>query len=223
MMYYLIDILLAFVCLFFAAVAAKKGFIKAMLDIVFSILASVGAWYLAAALCDDIYRLFLREKMIGYISDNVMEGLSSSVDSLASSVPQWIVDTAVNAGIIRDPTTISAELSSTATAASIEQAFIGPIAVYVVKAALFVLLAFLFGVILRIISHFIGKAVRRSAVRTPDIILGAVFGILKGLVVSLIVALFLYFLAFMIPGSDFTKYIDHSYFCKYAVLLLNIK
>ncbi|MBQ6020755.1 MAG: hypothetical protein IJL26_11340, partial [Clostridia bacterium] len=61
-----------------------------------------------------------------------------------------------------------------------------------------------------------------SAAKSTDIALGAILGVFKGLIISLIVSVLLYSVAYMIPDSGFTAYVDASYFCKFAVALLNL-
>lgn len=219
---HLIDIILLFLCLFFAAMAAKKGFIKATLDFVFSVIATVAAWFVSNTFCDEVYSMFVRERLLTAIDQRVISGVSQSVDSVVASVPAWITDSAAKLGLIQSSENISGILSAGLTAENIEKTLIGPIAVFVVKIILFILVSVLLGIILRIVSYSIGKAVRKSAGKSIDIALGAVLGIFKGVIISLIVSLLLYFIAYMIPDSDFTRFVDASYFCKIAVSLLNL-
>ena len=219
---YLIDIILLVLCVFFAALAAKKGFTRAALDFVFSVIGTAASWFVANTFCGQIYQLLIRERLLQYINDKIITKITGTVDSAISAVPGWITDSAVKLGIFDDTADIAAGLTGNITAESLEQSFLGPVATFIVKAVVFVLLAAILGIILRIVSHAIGKAVRKSSAKGVDIALGAVLGIFKGVVVSLIISVLLYSIGYLIPDSEFVKFVDASYFCKISVALLNL-
>ena len=110
-MIHLIDIILIVLCIFFAAMAAKKGFVKATLDFIFSVVGTVAAWFISNTFCDDIYRLLFRNYLIKMIDDKIISQINGTVESVVSSVPAWITESAVNLGIFKDQGEIAAALS----------------------------------------------------------------------------------------------------------------
>ncbi len=221
-MIYIIDIILLILCIFLAALSAKKGFARTAMDFVFSILGTAVSWFAASRLCTVVYQSFFRAKLIEHISSSYTGKALDSVSGFLSAAPSWLMSSAVKLGIFNSTEEIETNLASKLTVENLEQTFFGPIAVFAVKAGIFVILSIILGIILKIISHVIGKRIRESSAKTADIVLGAILGLCKGLVLSLIVAALLYSISYAIPESSFTKYVDASIFCKVTASVLNL-
>ncbi|MBR1810483.1 MAG: CvpA family protein [Clostridia bacterium] len=219
-MIHLIDILLGALCLIFAAVAAKKGFAAAALRFILSIVATAVSWLLAARFCQSFYDAFVRQRLLGYISKQLLPKLdaaTSTMNDFLSSLPAWIVSMTEKLGIH-----IGDAASQSITAERIETAYFGPLALFIVKTVLFVVFSLILGILFAIIAKIIAGRIKDSAARPLDITLGAALGLLHGVLVVFVLALILYAITYAVPNSEYAKYVNASFICRIAVEILNL-
>ena len=220
-MQYLIDILLVALGVLFIVKAAQKGFVASALHFAFSLLGTVAAWVLAAAFCEQIYTRFFQPAMLSYLSDtllaNVENQLQTDWNALLSAIPASLLSLAEQIGL-----DLSMDFSGVITAEQLENAFFGPVAVFIIKCVLFIVLSILLGIILRFVARIVNRLVKRSFLAGVNTALGALFGTLQAVLVLFIAALCLTAVACATPESSIAVAISNSKICSLAVEILHM-
>ena len=223
-MQYLVDIIFVVLGMIFIIRAAQKGFVASALNFAFSFLGTAVAWAFAAAFCEQIYVRFFQPALLSYLNDTFLVNLEGHMQSdwnaLLSAVPESLLSLAEQIGIT--PSLSSLQLSGLVTAEQLESIFFGPIAVFVVKCALFIALSVVLGLVLRLVARLINRAVKRSFLQGLNTALGALFGALQAVLILFIAALCLTAVACAAPESAFATAISDSKICSLAVEILHM-
>ncbi len=186
-----LDIILVVIFAAFVLTAAKKGFVKTLLELVASILALVLAYQFSPVVAQSVYDGFLRENMITSVEEQLDESLNVSTAAKKAEVtlealPDFVVSLASSAGVeIGDiKSKISSEkFSSENIATELVDKVAQPIVVGALTIVAFMLLAIILLFALKFLAHIISKLFDVPLIGTTNKLLGALLGACKGIIV----------------------------------------
>lgn len=221
----ILDIVFSVFALIIVIEGVKKGFVSSVLEFAFAFLSSAVAWVVAAKTCNTVYNNYFREMLLSKLNERLIPSVSSNtaegVSNVLSAVPDSVMNLAEKLGIgdLKLPNTDSL---IPLTADNLEKNFFGPIAVFAVKCLIFVVLAVLLGIVFRIISNLISRAIKGSVFAGLNYLLGGIFGFCKATVIVLIISLIFVGISYALPQFSFSALISQSKICGFAVEILNI-
>lgn len=221
----LIDIILIILIAVIVVMGIKKGFIASVLEFAFSFLGTAVSWLVAANTCGAVYDKYFKAKLIEQLNDKfipaVADKASSGINSILSAVPESILNLAEKIGITNiDELFLNA--SGIADVSALEKNFFGPVAVFAVKCILFICLSVVIGILFRLVTKLIAKAVKNSPVKGLNFLLGGLFGFCKATIIILVVSLVSVYVSYLAPQNSFSVAVSQSKICSLAVDILNL-
>lgn len=206
---------LIFLCIVVAAVvvAAKKGIVKTVLDIVAFVLAVVLSAQLATPFAEGVYDAFLGESLQNRVEEALPEdGGRVDITVVLEGLPDFVTDYLESAGF--DADAFSRQLADGANTAEAAQRItdevVRPVCIAALGAILFLLLCIVLLAVLKSIADWVSKLFKVPIVKTLNQGLGAVLGAVKGLIIVIIVSLLLLVVAPHI-GGGFDAMVSDSY------------
>lgn len=181
-MSFIIDVFITVLFFCFIVTGYRKGFLKSVLGLISTILASIISGYLAKPIASFIYEFFiyrgLRDKFSLIMSSTPVNDARLLLSKVINAIPKFIASGLDDYGITNDK--IMAEINGTGQKAPddlmnllkpVFTGFIRPIIISI----LFIALVLLFGVAIRVINN----AKRISIINKLDSCLGAGLGVIK--------------------------------------------
>lgn len=172
----------------------KRGVVKSAIDLIGALIALFLSYYMATQFSQIIFDSFIRQNLIESISKALNEtsgkDVNTQVEAIFLSLPKYISNTLGFYGVT--PHTINTTISSSVGNAT-EQVLsnISPVVINLIRSVLvsvlFVLLLSLVGVI----SRALNRAFRLPLLKQINEIAGAVFGVLKCVIILLVITLVL--------------------------------
>lgn len=186
-----LDIILIAIFAAFVLLAAKKGFVKTLLELVATILALMLAYQLSPVIAQGAYDGIVKESMITSIEEQLDENFNASTAAKKAEVtlealPDFVVSLASSAGVEIDEVKakISSEkFSSQNLATELVEKVAQPIVVGALTIVAFMLLAIILLFALKFLAHIISKLFDVPLIGTANKILGALLGACKGVIV----------------------------------------
>lgn len=184
-MQYALDIGIFCVFLLFAVIGARRGFIKSAAHFLGSVIAAFLASALGGAAAQWVFDVLFRQALVEKIGESVaslgVKDVSSLMNGVLSSLPDFIVRALEEAGVTASVLegTLAAENGETAEliADSISPVFVGFLKVLAV-----IVLFSLFMMLIRALADLLAGVFRFPVLRQLDGLLGGVFGFLLALV-----------------------------------------
>lgn len=202
-----LDIVLIAVFAAIVFAAAKKGFVKSLLELAAFFLAMFLAFQFSSVIAEKAYDSFLRERLVTAIEEQAENGLDltetqNKVSATIDAMPEFLAELAKNIGV--DTEKLSAEISSEKftgenLAAQLEEKIARPVLTSALTAICFIALAVILSVLLRWLAGVISKLFKLPVVGTANKLLGAALGIIKGV---LVIVLFCTVLELLFAGGD---------------------
>ncbi len=190
----IIDVIVILVILLMTYLAAKRGFIRTLINLAGFIIAAFAANFLAEQLAQLVYTSFIRDDATTKIAAAITEygGVSSALGNIEGFVSGFslpFVDMGFAAGHIEQiGTTLSAE--TTIAAQQIADGVIAPIATPLIQAILFVILFIICVILTSIVARIISNAINMvPIVGGINKFLGAVVGAVEGLILVFLIAM----------------------------------
>ncbi|MDR1630681.1 MAG: CvpA family protein [Oscillospiraceae bacterium] len=219
-----IDLLLVAIYAFTILLAAKKGFILTLFDLLGSIIAFAVAFQLAAPLSVAIYDQFVSERMVALLLDKLPAAITSPetvfdpqlfLNVLPSSVVSLIDQLHLfgNGGI-------GAAIGSVVNVNNIEQRIIAPVATVVIRMICFVVLGIVLLIVVKILARVISGLVNYTPLKKVNTVLGAVLGAVRGLFVVVILCVALVVVGTFAAESAFGTAVEGSAICGVVSSLL---
>lgn len=225
----ILDVIFIFLILICIFVGAKKGLFRTLFDFVAYILAfilsAVGSGYFAEPLYNNFFKDSVMTNINQSLSNNIdINNLHQSVKGVLSNIPETIKSYANAIGINLDnllkETIITNNVTQTNQVGQIiEENIVSPIATSICKVLLFIVFFIVLLCIFRIISYIISKGISFTSItESTDKILGAVFGVLKGVGLTIFFAVLLLFIANLLSEvkPDFHSAISQSYIVQFV-------
>jgi len=211
---------LGFLLLFAGTVvlAAKRGFFATLISLAAYVLALLGAKGLSTALAPQVYERYfalqLRETVVTQLDGIAPKNYAAQVEAAFRAMPGYVRGVTQMHGVSNEKIEGILSTSSKAQAGVIENVmknFVDPVATAVIRVMLFVAIALVLSVLLRIAGEILIHVIRHlPVIKQIDTGLGAVLGVIRGVLLVLIVALCLGVLAGYVHQSAFMEAVDQS-------------
>ena len=186
-----LDIILVVIFAAFVLTAAKKGFVKTLLELVASILALVLAYQLSPLVAQGAYEGVVKGSLVTSIEEQLDENFNTSTAAKKAEVtldalPDFVVSLASSAGVNVDDVKAkikSEKFSSENIATELVEKVAEPIVVGALTIVFFMILAILLLFALKFLAHIISKLFDVPLIGTANKLLGALLGTCKGVIV----------------------------------------
>ncbi|MBE6827446.1 MAG: CvpA family protein [Ruminococcaceae bacterium] len=214
-----LDIVLVLLVIVIVILAAKRGILVTIAEVV----AFAVAIFLAAQTAEPIAKVMYTGFFHKTVERKLYENLPANSAALTTAdkakyvidnMPEFVKKQAEKVGI--DVAAVSNQIAKTKLDTSelyksLESEIVQPIAVAVLKHILYFFLAVIYGIILRIICVAIAKSFKQSeSISSADRTIGAIIGIVEGLVVVFLISNLLVYIQPRIENGDMQKAISDS-------------
>lgn len=221
---FVIDLLLVAVYAFTILLAAKKGFILTLFDLLGSILAFAVAFQLAAPISAAIYDQFVSERMVALLVEKLPAAIASPetvfdpqlfLNLLPSSIASLIDQLHLfgNGGV-------AAAIGNVVNVNKIEQNIIAPVATLIIRMICFVVLGIVLLILVKILARVLSGLVNYTPLKKVNTVLGAVLGALRGLMVIVMLCVVLVLVGTLAGESSFGQAVEDSAVCGMVSSLL---
>lgn len=184
-------ILIAIFCLIVFG-AAKKGLVKSLLELASFVLAVVLSFQLSPFVAEKAYGAFLEEQITTSIEEQTKEKTNvDKIDLTVIAVPEFVVKIAEAAGVDTDKIkkqVTSYDLSSENMAEELEENVVKPVATGALTVISFIVLFILLSILFGILTELIAKVFKLPLIKSANRLLGALFGVGKGLLLIILLA-----------------------------------
>lgn len=184
-MAFYLDAGLIVLALLFVLFGFYRGLVKSLVELGGILAAVFASVLLASFLAPAIYSGFIK----GPLTDSIQQAISTTVGAdvrqqvqgILDALPNFVANSLPGYGITSD--SISGAMAGSAQAASAAVAeLVAPIVTDLIKTILMLVLFLLLMVLVKLAARAIDKVFHLLGLRQVNVILGAVFGILKGAV-----------------------------------------
>lgn len=210
----ILDIIVVAIIAFCAFLAAKKGFVRSLIELIGYILALVIAVNLGGWFANYFYDNSISPTVL----ETLAAALSSGVSDISENLPDFFVSLAGLANV--DFAVIGNETVDVAALRIVDA--IRPVAVSIIKC----LAVFIISVVLIIVFKFLAKIInslfKGAVLGGVNGLLGAVIGAAKGLVFSILACVLLSFLINTSGGDFFGITVDTVESTTICKMLLNL-
>ena len=189
-------------------VAAKRGFVLSLMELVGFFLAGACALSLSGLIAPEIYDRFFAQQVTQAIAARLpdLSGAATAAQqahAALESLPDVIAQFAASLGID----------TAAALAQTLADSIARPLVTLLCRLALFVGLILIFGILFRILAAVIDRFFHLPVLRTANAALGGVMGAFKGLLVVLVAGVALQLAAnlFASPGAAFQQTVESSF------------
>lgn len=207
---YILDVAVILLFVLAIFIGYKRGFVKSIVRVVGCLLALVIAGSLSSVVAGGIYDAFLADTVTDQIAGqipaadtaSIKEGLSAVMDKL----PQSVVNALGNYNL-DSPDAIVDSLEGTLTgdvhqiAATLSEKVVRPIAVLLLSMVCFFVLFILLVIVVLILAHVIGKVFKLPGLKQINGVLGAVLGVVEGVLWVLVAVTIVHFVALSSPAD----------------------
>ena len=178
-----------------AFIAAKKGFIATVIELVGLLLAFYLAFTLSAAAANFTYDQFISPSIQETITDSVGDSVAQTADEVWGSLPAIVVRGANTLGVDKEDITETISNSSDSSIADIAQSIDNKIARPVITGFMRILIGFILFIVLIIVVKILAKIINKlfsfSIIGKVNKILGGALGAVKGIIFAVAAVLLL--------------------------------
>ncbi len=191
----ILDLILIGILVAFIVVAAKKGFMLTLLELVAVVLALFLASQLSTPVAQAAYDGFFEKSLVESVEEQIdenfdIESTAESIDSVITVMPDFMVNFAESCGVdveeIKDDIKTD-KISSENIATELVETVAEPIAVGALTITFYILLACVLIFVLRIVAKWLSKLFKLPILGTANKILGGAFGAIKGVFVVIFI------------------------------------
>ena len=190
-MAFLLDGLVIIIFLLSIYLGYKRGFVKTVIRVVGCFLALLIASSLSQPLAESIFDVFMAEKIESTVSQQIQftdeQSVEKSLDSVLGDLPSPVTN-ALSQYNMGTPQQITSKLSGSLNTTtenitkSIVQNVIRPVAVSLLRILCFIILFVLLMILVAIAGKVISTAFRLPVLRQVNGVLGAVAGVVEGVI-----------------------------------------
>ena len=203
----ILDIILVAIFAAYVLFAAKKGFVRTLLELVAVVAAIFLSFQISPVIAQTAYDGFVEKQIVTALEEQIDENIDAlsvteKTNAVLDAIPEFAVSLASSAGVeisdIKDQ--ISAQkFDSQNLAQSLVDKIAEPIVVGALKIIIFILLAVVLMIVLKIAAKYISKLFDIPVVKSLNKSLGGVLGAIKGALVLLVICTGL---RFIFGGGD---------------------
>lgn len=210
------DIILIIVILAAALFGVKKGMIRTVLDLAATAVALFAASKLAVPTADYIYTSYVRDSIINAVVEKIPTGAAASVQQVVSALPETVQSLIKTFGFEIPEVTLDAN----ATASLIVTKYIEPFLLTGMNVMCAVLIFIILAFILKLIIKIADSGVKKTKLRTPNMVLGGALGAAKGCLYAGVLAAALMSAAALLPDTNLSDAAAGSKICALVAQLI---
>lgn len=214
----ILDVILVTIFAAFVFTAAKKGFMRTLLELLAVIVALALSYQFSPVVAQATYDEIVEKSLVEVVETQIDEtvnvsSVTTQAEVLLDSIPGFMASFASSAGVDLDEikTQISSEKFSSANLAiELVDKIAKPIAVGALTAIFFLLLSVVLIFVLKWIAGLLAKLFKLPLIGTVNKVLGGVLGACKGVLVIVFICTFLDIL-FANGDSEISDMVNNSY------------
>lgn len=203
----ILDVILIAIFAAYVITAAKKGFVRTLLELVAVVAAIFLSFQISPVISQTVYDGFVEKEIVATLEEQISENVDAlsvteKANAVLDSIPDFAVSLASSAGV--EISTIKDQISSQKfDSQNLAQSLVDKIAEPIVVGALTIIIFILLAVALMIALKFVAKLVSKlfdiPLVKSVNKSLGGVLGAIKG---ALVVVVICTALRFIFGGGD---------------------
>ena len=214
----ILDVILIAIFAAYVLTAAKKGFIRTLLELVAVVAAIFLSFQISPVIAQGAYDGFVESQIVTAVEEKIDESIDSlsvaeKANAILDSIPEFAVSIALSAGVeisdIKDQIS-SQKFDSADLAQSLVDQIAEPIVVGALNVVIFILLSILLIFVLKIVAKYISKLFNIPVIKSINKSLGGVLGAIKGALVLLVICTGLRFI-FGSGDSEFSLAVNESF------------
>lgn len=217
-MEYIVDIFLILVFGTVIITSMKKGFFKSLFDLCGTIISIILARFLSESFASQGYNIFVKKAAEAYLGSALGEvgtkDYALQAEEIINSIPEALGGIMNLMGI--DKQAIMEKISEVNLGGdnlleTIMTNVVEPVGTAVVQFILFVLMAVVFGFVLKAVVKFLNSIIKKlPAVKQFNSVLGAVLGAVEGFVIVVIISTLIGIVASFIGNEAFNEAVSNS-------------
>lgn len=224
----IVDIILIAVIAVVAIISAKKGFMMTLFNIAAYAIAGIFSKLFSTPVAEYAYTNFFNEIIIGKLYEIMPSGsvegeINTVLDNTIESLPGYMQALINHFGVADVSGVMEQTGVDTLTVEVIEQTYLAPAVTNILSIVAMVILFVLLGFLLRIVFSFINRIFTRKKhkfIRSTNMILGAAFGALKGVLIAAVIAAVLNIGVPVINNPELTEFVNTSAICNMVAEIL---
>ncbi len=212
-MAYILDLIVLAVVAVTVFIGYRRGFIRTIIQLLGCVVAFALALSLSATVSnyvyDDLMRDGLHEKIETAWNDTIVEGaantITEQVDSMLETLPPFLTAT-LDTETLVDGIMGSANVNTGASVADyLVDDMLRPVIVAVLRFVSFLVLYLVLMLVIRLLEKLVTPLIKLPLIRQTDGTLGAVIGLLKGVVFAMVAVTIMQLIAASATSGPFTQ------------------
>lgn len=217
-MEYIVDIIIILIFGGIVISSVRKGFFKSLFELVGTLMSLIISRVLSEGFAPQAFDAFIRKGAESYL-ENTLGTLGktdyvSQAQQTLQSIPESLNGIMSLMGIDKQvmlEKIESADLGGSNIIESLMSSVVEPVGTAIVQFVLFVILAVAVGFILKIAVKLLDSVIKKlPAVKQVNSVLGAVFGILRGIIVVAVISMLIGIVASFTGNEAFIEIINNS-------------
>lgn len=209
----ILDIVVAVIIVLFTITSFRRGLVNSIIDFAGTIVSVVAASLIASSMSVSIYNQFIKEHIIDCVSQALSTLPSSAsvteqASQVMSSLPGYATNILALMGINESNLFSSIDTTYLSIPNAVET-LVYPTAVKIITVALTIVLFMIFIAVIGLLSNLLTKTIKITGLSTVNKLGGAVFGLVKALLLIMVLSLVLYFVMMFLP-TDTTMAINDA-------------
>lgn len=217
-MEYIVDIIILVIFGAIVISSVRKGFFKSLFELAGTLISLAVARALSDGFAPKVFDTFVRKGAEGYLGNalgdvgtkdyalQAQEALNSIPEALNGIMSLMGIDKAAMLEKIQ-----SADLGGANLVESLMTSVVEPVGTAVVQFVLFIILAVAVGFVLKIAVRLLDGIIKKlPAVKQLNSALGAVFGVLRGIIIVAIISMLIGVVASFIGNEEFIEIVNNS-------------
>ena len=201
----------------FIILAAKRGFVLTLINLIGSVIAFYLAFKLSGPAASYIYSSFFKSGVTDYLTARLPASLSASqlaIDpaSILEYFPPYVSAFISRFGILPSSETISS-LGNIISVRSIEENIVAPAVTGIIKLLCFALFGIILLILIKILARTLSKLIRYTPFKKLNTAGGAVLGAARGLITITIICAILIAVSSFMSGSALGSAVAESKIC----------
>ena len=217
-MEYILDIIIILIFGVIVISSIRKGFFKSLFELAGTLISLIISRALSAGLAPGVFDTFIRKGAESYLASSLgdigtKDYVTQAQESL-NAIPEALNGIMSLMGIDKQAMLEKiqgADLGGANLVESLMTNVIEPVATAVLQFILFVILAVAVGFILKVVVRLLDGIIKKlPAVKQLNKGLGAVFGVLRGIIVVAVISMLLGIIASFIGNEEFIELVNNS-------------
>ena len=218
-MEYIVDIIILVIFAAIVISSVKKGFFKSLFELAGTLISLAISRALSEGFAPQAFEIFVRKGAEAYLGNALGDvGTKDYVlqtQETLNSIPEALNGIMSLMGIDKQmllEKVQNADLGGSNLVESLMTSVVEPVATAVVQFVLFVILAVVIGFVLKIAVKLLDGIIKKlPAVKQLNAGLGAVFGVLRGIIVVAIISMLIGIIASFIGNETFIEVVNNSF------------